>query len=113
MEKNRRFRSLKDRIMRKKMFARVVKVLIGIILVFPAQAQEKQQRVSLSVEQQTVVDIFKLLEQQVSYKFLYHDADILKLGKKNLTLKEVLSGMNLLGLLLFLNGWNGGKRVEQ
>ena len=49
MEKNRRFRSLKDRIMRKKMFARVVKVLIGIILVFPAQAQEKQQRVSLSV----------------------------------------------------------------
>ena len=90
MEKNRRFRSLKDRIMRKKMFARVVKVLIGIILVFPAQAQEKQQRVSLSVEQQTVVDIFKLLEQQVSYKFLYHDADILKLGKKNLTLKDVL-----------------------
>ena len=76
--------------MRKKMFARVVKVLIGIILVFPAQAQEKQQRVSLSVEQQTVVDIFKLLEQQVSYKFLYHDADILKLGKKNLTLKDVL-----------------------
>ena len=54
MEKNRRFRSLKDRIMRKKMFARVVKVLIGIILVFPAQAQEKQQRVSLAVEQQTV-----------------------------------------------------------
>ena len=90
MEKNRRFRSLKDRIMRKKMFARVVKVLIGIILVFPAQAQEKQQRVSLFVEQQTVVDIFKLLEQQVSYKFLYHDADILKLGKKNLTLKDVL-----------------------
>ena len=69
------------------MFARVVKVLIGIILVFPAQAQEKQQRVSLSVEQQTVVDIFKLLEQQVSYKFLYHDADILKLGKKEFDFK--------------------------
>ena len=40
MEKNRRFRSLKDRIMRKKMFARVVKVLIGIILVFPAGSRE-------------------------------------------------------------------------
>ena len=45
--------------MRKKMFARVLKVLIGIILVFRALAQKKQQRVSLTVEQQTVVDIFK------------------------------------------------------
>ena len=80
MEKKRRFRSLKDRIMRKKMFAWTV--LIGLLFMLPVKAQEKQHRVSLTVNQQTVVEIFKLLEEQVPYKFLYHDADIHKLGKK-------------------------------
>lgn len=93
MEKKRRFRSLKDRIMRKKMFA--CTVLIGLLFMLPVKAQEKQHRVSLTVNQQTVVEIFKLLEEQVPYKFLYHDADIQKLGKKTLTLKNVLLTMAL------------------
>lgn len=88
MKKNRRFRSLKDRIMRKKMFAYTL--LFGLLFALPVNAQEKQHRVSLTANQLTVVDIFKLLEEQVPYKFLFHDADILKLGKKTLTLKKVL-----------------------
>lgn len=87
MEKNRELRSLKDRILSKKRTC--LGVLLGMFFFIPVHAQDKQPLVSLSAEQQTVIEIFNLLERQVSYKFMYHDADILKLGRKTLHLKDV------------------------
>lgn len=87
MEKKRRFRSLWNRIMQKKCF--LVFVLLGVVYMPPAEAQEKRNQVSVEATQQTVVEIFKQLEKQVPYTFLYHDVDILNLGRKSLTLKHV------------------------
>lgn len=86
MKKNRRFRSLKDRIMRKKMFAYTL--LFGLLFALPVNAQEKQHRVSLTANQLTVVDIFKLLEEQVPYKFLFHDAGYSEAGEEDINVKE-------------------------
>ncbi|MFR5657754.1 MAG: hypothetical protein ACLUDU_07060 [Butyricimonas faecihominis] len=59
----------------------MVKVLIGIILVFLHRLKRNNNVFHWAVEQQTVVDIFKLLNSR-SLTNSYHDADILKLGKR-------------------------------
>ncbi len=89
MKKNRRLRSFRDRILPKKHMRVSIMLLLGLVFFMPVQAQTKQPVVSLAVKEQTVVEIFKLLEKQVPYKFMYHDADILKLGRKSLNVTNV------------------------
>lgn len=55
----------------------------------PGYGQETGKRVTLEVKQQSVPEILRLIEKQVPYRFMYHDADLSDLGKKDLLLREV------------------------
>lgn len=89
MKKNRNLRSLGRRILSgKQLWRSVLLYLLFLTTLVPLKAQDKRELVTLSVKQASVVEIFKILEKQVPYRFMYHDEDILKLGKKTFEFKQ-------------------------
>ena len=55
----------------------------------PVVGQPSAKRVTIEVKQLSVPEILQQLEKQVSYHFMYHDTDLLRLGRKDLNVKDV------------------------
>lgn len=89
MKKNRRKRSLGRFVLPEGFWLCSIILLLGSMDSLSVKAQGKEELVSVSVKQMPVIDIFKVLEKQVHYQFMYHDSDILKLGKKDVHVKNV------------------------
>lgn len=89
MKKNRRFRFLWDRRLLTFVMHWGVALALSCALGFPVVGQPSTKRVTLEVKQMGVPAILHQLEKQVPYRFMYHDADLLQLGAKDLNLKNV------------------------
>lgn len=64
-------------------------LILGLLLTFPLLAQAANESVSLTVKRQTVVEIFRELEKQTSFKFMFHDEDLLRIGLKDIDVRNV------------------------
>ncbi len=66
-----------------------VYLTVGLLLAFPVWAQAVSEPVSLDAKRQSVVEIFKELEKQTPYRFMYHDGDLLRIGLKDIRVSNV------------------------
>lgn len=89
MKKNRRSRFRENRSVKKIGWRGYVAGFVLVLLGMQVQAQNQVPAVTLSVKQMSVPEILRVIEKQVPYKFMYHDADLQQLGKKSLQLKHV------------------------
>lgn len=89
MKKNRKTRSFYDRNETKFCFRWGITFVLCVASVC-TWGQGKDHRVTISVNQKTVPEIFHELEKQVPYKFMYHDTDLLQIGRKDVHFKDAL-----------------------
>ena len=88
MKKNRKLRFFRDRhLLSYLRHWGFILALIGYIGL-PVAGQPIVKRVTLDVTQSTLPEILHQLEKQVSYRFMYHDADLLQLGLKDVKMKN-------------------------
>lgn len=84
MKKKRRLLSVTRSTVKKSVY-----LIVGLLLAFPAWAQAANEKVTLNARRQSVVEIFKELEKQSTYRFMYHDADLLRMGLKDINVRDV------------------------
>lgn len=89
MKKNRRLRFLRGRCLFSFPLRWGVALVLSCCLGLPVLGQPEAKRVTLEVRDAAVPDILRQLEKQVPYHFMYHDADLLDLGKHDLNVKDV------------------------
>ena len=66
-----------------------VYLILGLFMTLTVHAQAADDPVTLNVKRQSVVEILKELEKQSSYKFMFHDEDLLRLGQKDINVRNV------------------------
>lgn len=84
MKKNRKLRFLWNRDATKFCLRWGIVFVMSCVLAVPLWGQSRTQHVTLNVSQKTMPEILQELEKQVPYKFMYHDTDLLQLGRKDL-----------------------------
>lgn len=89
MKKNRRLRFLRGRCLFSFPLRWGVALVLSCCLGLPVLGQPEAKRVTLEVRDAAVPEILRQLEKQVPYHFMYHDADLLDLGKHDLNVKDV------------------------
>ena len=89
MKKNRKSRFLGNRSWAGLTLRLGIAVVFSCFLSFPGYSQDTGERITLEVKQLSVPEILHLMEKQVPYRFMYHDADLSGLGRKDLNLKAV------------------------
>ena len=89
MKKNQRWRFLKNRFLKKSCIRCSLVMFLSLWVIFPSGAQNREHRVTLQAEQLQVVDILKEMEKQVPLKFMYHDEDLQRLGRKDLQVRSM------------------------
>lgn len=67
-------------------------LIAGLLLAFPLWAQTANDRVTLRARGQSAVEVLKALEAQTSYKFMFHDEDLLRLGNRDIDVRNVQLG---------------------
>ena len=89
MKKNRKSRSWYDHFLEKGYLKITLSLLFSVAMMWPVHAQQDKEPVSLSANQLSLIEIFKKLEEQVPYHFLYYAGDLTELGKRSLKLEQV------------------------
>lgn len=89
MKKNRKSRFLWDRCLLKSILRWGLTFILSYNLCFSVSGQTPGVRITLDVTQMSVPDVLHEMEKQMSYTFMYHDLDLMRLGRKDLQLKNV------------------------
>jgi len=89
MEKNPEFRFFRNRNLTTRCLRYGVVMFLVIFPFWQGVAQEREKLVSLTVNQMPVAQILEQIERQLPLKFMYHDSDLIPLGKKTLHLEQV------------------------